>query len=84
VYPANRNTHRSKENVATGEKSCSRKLQEQGQQIGNSGGAVGLISVGFWQDGSLVAIPKGDFRAAIMGSERWEPLPRSIQVLETL
>jgi hypothetical protein len=39
LNPANRNTYRLKENAATGEKSCSRKIHEQGQEIGNSRGA---------------------------------------------
>jgi hypothetical protein len=39
LNPANRNKYRLKENAATGEKSCSRKIHEQGQEIGNSRGA---------------------------------------------
>jgi len=45
---------------------------------------VGLVTVGFGQDGPGVAMPKGDFRAGILGSEGWEPPPGGIQVLETL
>src|SRR5712664_3931126 len=47
-------------------------------------GAVYLITVGLGKDVAGVAIPKGDFRARILGSERWEPASCSIQVLETL
>ncbi len=42
------------------------------------------ITVGFSQDGPGNAIPKGDFRAGILGSERWEAPSCGIQVLETL
>jgi len=43
-----------------------------------------LVTVGFGQDGAGVAMPKGDFRAGILGGERWEPPPGGIQILETL
>src|SRR5437899_7854549 len=42
------------------------------------------ITVGFSQDGPGNAIPKRDFRAGILGSERWEAPSCGIQVLETL
>ena len=35
---------------------------------------MGLVTVGFGQDGLGVAMPKGDFRARILGGERGEAL----------
>jgi len=42
-----------------------------------------LISVSFGKDVARVAVPYRHFRAWILGRERWQPPPCSVQILET-
>src|SRR6266481_3291836 len=42
-----------------------------------------LISVSFGKDVARVVVPYRHFRAWILGRERWQPPPCSVQILET-